>query len=133
METLTEKEISPYAVPGITETTELFIKRLGLKVPILVPNEKFKLMWHIFEKVCRTYNEDPKEVYYKNTYQGRPVVEIRQISMKLFREELKYSQATCAAFFYLEHCSTIHSIKTINNLRETDKEFREKTDILFKK
>lgn len=133
-----------YAMPGIPRiidrqkepTPKEFIKNLHIDENMIrIPQQKFQRMWPIFAKVCETYNEDPINIYGKNGRRHRPSVEIRQLSMVLFRSELpveSYTQNVCASFFWLEHCSVIHSFKVVRNLRDTNRVFRELTHPLLK-
>jgi chromosomal replication initiation ATPase DnaA len=137
-----------YVLPGIEEvlenqagnnpTPEEFVNQLGLNKPVLVPKQKFQKMWPIFQAVCDLYNEDAVSVYRKNKVRDRKFVEIRQLTMTLFRDKLAkknydrlYPLRVIGEFFYKDHATVLFSYKTISNLRETDRKFREETDCLF--
>ena len=102
--------ISPYAIPGI---------------PRLDTPED------IFQTVCDLYKISTKDVMKNRKSRKRPHPEIRQITMSLMRNKLNISYHKTGAFFFLDHATAIHAEKTVANLRETNKNFRLKTDILF--
>ena len=56
----------------------------------------------------------------------REVVEARMVLMVYRNKTLKLSQAKSAAKYDMDHCSTIHACKTVDELLETNKDFREK-------
>lgn len=87
----------------------------------------------IFKKVCDVYELEPKYVLARNKTRLRDIVEIRQISLTLFKHKVASgSLKEKGAYFKKDHATVLHSIKTVKNLRETDRVFREKTAELFK-
>lgn len=113
---------------------DVWFNKLDLGEPIYIPVAKFYEMWQIFSKVCDLYKQNPKEVYKTNSKRLREFVIIRQLSMTLFRKRLNsglYPLSVCGKFFRLDHATCLYAIKTVNNLIETDKTFREFTKELF--
>lgn len=134
-------EVSVYAIPGTKSQViapDDFVERLNLKMPILIPKQKFQTMWPIFEAVCDKYKIDPVVVYRQHAKRDRTYVEIRQLTMTLFQKKLckkdyerLYSLSILGGFFRKDHATVLHSIKTINNLIDTDKKFKEFVNPLF--
>ena len=61
----------------------------------------------------------------------RKIVEARQIAMWMLNQFTKLSLESIGGYFESEghkfdHATVLHAIKTVNNLRQTDKELREK-------
>jgi chromosomal replication initiation ATPase DnaA len=111
------------------------IEQLHIDIKTNIAQQKFQIMWQIFEKVCKLYNQDPVLIYSKNKRRHTPAVSIRQISMVLFRNELPiafYSQSLCAEFFELEHASVIHSHKVVKSMVQTNRAYREFTKNILK-
>lgn len=96
--------------------------------PILTKEKK---MSQIFEKVCRVYDQDPKYILANNKNRHRDFVELRQVSMYCFKRKLKYSLLVYGDFFQKDHATVLHSVKQVNNLLQTDQEFRERTAEIF--
>ena len=78
----------------------------------------------IFNNVCRLLNVDPVVVINNNSKRKREYVIARQVTMTIFIMKKNYSQARAAAFFNKEHATAIHAMKTVKNLLDTDKDFR---------
>ncbi len=85
----------------------------------------------IFKQVCRVYYKTPQEVMKNRKTRKQPFVTIRQLTMAVMRRETPKSFAEIGEFFGLNHATAIHAVKTISNLRETDKRFRKLTEPLF--
>lgn len=98
-----------------------------------LPNLVKRRMNRIFRKVCKLFEKNPKEIYRSNDKQFRELVEIRQISFFIIRKKYpEYTYSQIAFFFDKDnHATIIHGIKTVNNLLETNRQFREKTNPLF--
>lgn len=61
----------------------------------------------------------------------REIVEARQIAMWMLNQFTKLSLESIGGYFeneshVFDHATVLHAIRTVNNLRETDKYFREK-------
>ena len=63
----------------------------------------------------------------------REVVEARQVLMKYRKEMMKLSLAQAAEPFGKDHATAIHAIKTVNNLLETDSNFRVKYELFLER
>lgn len=132
--------MSIYAAPAVekiqekqplNQTPDEYFESLNLGIECPIAKRKFQKMWPIFESVCELYDEDPKDIYLRNKKRKGDFVRIRQISMTLFRKRLNnsvYSHAVCAGIFGQKHCTSLWSAKTIENMRDYDKQFRELTD-----
>ena len=100
--------MNAYFIPGIIETKET-----------------------IFAKVCEKYGRSQDDILKTIKNRDRSLVEVRQITMTLFREKLRMSFTEAGNFFGKDNSTAQHAKKTINNLRSTDKEFRSFTNSLF--
>jgi len=62
----------------------------------------------------------------------REVVEARQIAMWMLKRHTKLNLAAIGEYFendhehVFDHATVLHAIRTVNNLRESNKDFREK-------
>jgi len=54
----------------------------------------------------------------------REIVIARQVSMYYMKENTRLSLAHIGAYFLRDHATVLHACKTVNNLRDTDREFR---------
>lgn len=63
----------------------------------------------------------------------REVVEARQVLMKYRNENLKMSLAQASKPYGKDHATAIHAIKTVNNLLETDSNFRVKYELFLER
>ena len=54
----------------------------------------------------------------------RKIVLARQVSMYYIRQTTKMSYAEIGEKFALDHATVIHSLKAVNNFRDTDRQFR---------
>ena len=61
----------------------------------------------------------------------RELVQSRQLSMTILKEETTLSLAKIGAEYGKDHATVLHAVKTINNLMDTDKKLREKWTDLF--
>lgn len=107
----TELKIHPYVYPGICHIT---------------------LPEMIFKDVCDLYKKDPGEVRAWDGIRKMPYREIRQVTMTLMRYKTKMSWAQIGSFFNQDHATAMNARKKIVGYIETDKQFREFTDKLFK-
>lgn len=89
--------------------------------------------YSVFNAVCRAFNHSPEIVLLNNSNQERKYVIVRQVSMTLFVLKLKLTQRRAGEFFgNKDHATAIWAIKTVQNLLDTDKYFREDVGHLFK-
>lgn len=103
--------MSPYSAPGIDRD----------------PSK------NIFENICKIFYKTPQEVMENRRSRKRTYVTIRQLTMAVIRRETPKSFSEIGEFFGLDHATAIHSVKAIDNLRETDKQFKRMTDKFFTK
>lgn len=83
----------------------------------------------IKNEVCRFYNIDPDLLQSKR--RKGPLVKTRQVIHYFLRAKTNKSHAIIAAEIgNLDHATCIHSIKTVNNLMETDKKVKKEIEEL---
>ena len=58
-------------------------------------------------------------------YRKREYVESRQLFLTMMHNHTKRSLASIGSIVGKDHATVLHSVKTINNLCDTDKKFRE--------
>lgn len=63
----------------------------------------------------------------------REVVEARQVLMKYRKETMKMSLSEAAQPYGKDHATVLHAIKTVNNLKETDSNFRVKYELFLER
>jgi chromosomal replication initiator protein len=97
-----------YAIPGLKSKDELV-------------TEIVAEIWQI-----------PKEALLTKT-RKREVVEARQVLMAHKKKETGNSLAKVGRSFLKDHATVLHAIKTVKNLRETDKAFRRKYDTFIER
>jgi len=94
--------------------------------------EKTNKEFIIFDAVCRTFGYHPDRVLVNNHVQKREYVIIRQITMTLFVTKLKMSLVAAGRFFEgKDHATIIHAMKTVKNLLDTNRKFKEDVGHLF--
>lgn len=86
----------------------------------------------IFINVCEKLDVDPDVLLRNNKKRDRKYVVVRQVSMTLFHKYLGCTTVEAGAFFNKDHATVIHAVKTVRDLRDTDKDFRQLTNDLFK-
>lgn len=74
----------------------------------------------IYSVVCQMYHIDIREKSRKQSY-----VFARAIFFSLSRKLTKHSHVLIASFVNQSHCSSMHGVKTFDNLMATNKDFRE--------
>lgn len=87
----------------------------------------------IFNNVCRAFGyPNPDLVIKNNKLQKREYVIIRQVTMTLLVLKLNFTLQKAGEFFGdKDHTTTMWAIKTVQNLRDTDKNFRDTISHLF--
>ena len=95
-------------------------------------NKEVKL--DVIERAVTDFYGLRQEILKCNT-RKKEVVEARQLVFYFAKEvyKLRYSLAEIAAKYSRDHATCVHSIKTINNYLETDKEFRKNFQIIKQK
>lgn len=86
---------------------------------------------YIRSRIC-TLLQVPEDKLNTGT-RKREVVEAKQIGHFFSKKLTKDSLATIGSQIGdMDHCTVLHSIKTVNNLLETNKEFKAKLELLEK-
>jgi len=90
----------------------------------LVKNSKRELSIEYISKVVCDYFNMPVDVLQAKT-RKREIVQARQIAMYFSKSLTKYSLASIGAQIgSKDHATVLHACKTVNNLKDTDKNFR---------
>jgi len=90
----------------------------------LVKNSKRELSIEYISKVVCDYFNMPVEALQART-RKREIVQARQIAMYFSKSLTKYSLASIGAQIgSKDHATVLHACKTVNNLKDTDKNFR---------
>ncbi len=90
----------------------------------LVKNSKRELSIEYISKVVCDYFNMPVDVLQTKT-RKREIVQARQIAMYFSKSLTKYSLASIGAQIgNKDHATVLHACKTVNNLKDTDKNFR---------
>jgi chromosomal replication initiator protein len=99
----------------------------------LVKNSKRELSIEYISKVVCDYFSMPVDALQTKT-RKREVVQARQIAMYFSKSLTKYSLASIGAQIgSKDHASVLHACKTVNNLKDTDKNFRQFVEDIEKK
>ena len=99
----------------------------------LVKNSRRELSIEYISKVVCDYFSMPVETLQAKT-RKREVVQARQLTMYFSKTMTKYSLASIGAQIgNKDHATVLHACKTVNNLKETDKNFRHYVDEIEKK
>lgn len=99
----------------------------------LVKNSKRELSIEYISKVVCDYFSMPVDALQTKT-RKREVVQARQIAMYFSKSLTKYSLASIGAQIgSKDHATVLHACKTVNNLKDTDKNFRQFVDDIEKK
>ena len=99
----------------------------------LVKNSKRELSIEYISKVVCDYFSMPVEALQAKT-RKREIVQARQIAMYFSKSLTKYSLASIGAQIgSKDHATVLHACKTVNNLKDTDKNFRQFVEDIEKK
>ena len=99
----------------------------------LVQNSRRELSIEYISKVVCDYFHMPVESIQTKT-RKREIVQARQITMYFSKTLTKYSLASIGAQIgNKDHATVLHACKTVNNLKDTDKNFRQFMDDIEKK
>ena len=99
----------------------------------LVKNSRRELSIEYISKVVCDYFNMPVESI-QNKTRKREIVQARQITMYFSKNLTKYSLATIGAQIgNKDHATVLHAYKTVNNLKDTDKNFRQYVEDIEKK
>jgi chromosomal replication initiator protein len=99
----------------------------------LVKNSRRELSIEYISKVVCDYFNMPVESLQAKT-RKREIVQARQITMYFSKNLTKYSLASIGAQIgNKDHATVLHACKTVNNLKDTDKNFRQYVEDIEKK
>ncbi len=99
----------------------------------LVKNSKRELSIEYISKVVCDYFNMPVDALQAKT-RKREIVQARQIAMYFSKSLTKYSLASIGAQIgSKDHATVLHACKTVNNLKDTDKNFRQFVEDIEKK
>ena len=99
----------------------------------LVKNSKRELSIEYISKVVCDYFSMPVDTLQTKT-RKREIVQARQIAMYFSKSLTKYSLASIGAQIgNKDHATVLHACKTVNNLKDTDKNFRQYVEDIEKK
>ncbi|RIH63477.1 chromosomal replication initiator protein DnaA [Mariniphaga sediminis] len=99
----------------------------------LVKNSRRELSIEYISKVVCDYFNMPVESLQTKT-RKREIVQARQITMYFSKSLTKYSLASIGAQIgNKDHATVLHACKTVNNLKDTDKNFRQYVEDIEKK
>jgi chromosomal replication initiator protein len=99
----------------------------------LVKNSKRELSIEYISKVVCDYFSMPVDALQTKT-RKREIVQARQIAMYFSKSLTKYSLASIGAQIgSKDHATVLHACKTVNNLKDTDKNFRQFVEDIEKK
>lgn len=112
---------------------EITLELASKLVNKLVKNSKRELSIEYISKVVCDYFNIPVDSLQAKT-RKREIVQARQITMYFSKNMTKYSLASIGAQIgNKDHATVLHACKTVNNLKETDKNFRVYVDEIEKK
>lgn len=116
LELLTKKGYHAVFGPGFEACVKIIDAYLTIKNPITP---------ELLEKtVCRHYQIEPHLLHCKS--QKREITEPRQIVMSLIYSLFEGSNKQCGVYYRKDHATVTHSRKTIQDMYDTDRQFREK-------
>ncbi len=81
--------------------------------------------------VCKALDIDPAEMQLRKKCRKREWVEARDIVFYILVRSCKWKTARTGMVYGKDHATVLHALKTIDNLLETDKEFRKKVSGLI--
>lgn len=84
----------------------------------------------IFRMVCAHYTQKPGVIIESNKTRKREYVQTRQVTTYFFKEFTRLSYPQMGSFFGKDHATAMHACKTINNLKDTNFDFRHEIDNL---
>jgi len=100
-----------------------YIKTKGIKCEVSIIGRIIMSLDHIGNTVFEYFDLSWEKATQKN--RKREFCLPRQIAMTISKRKTKKSLSDIAfKFGEYDHCTVLHSVKTVNNLLETDKKFR---------
>jgi chromosomal replication initiator protein len=112
---------------------EITINLAKEMVDKLIKNTKREVSIDYIQKVVCSYFDVPVDALQSKT-RKREIVQARQVAMFFSKNLTKSSLATIGSQIgKKDHATVLHACKTVNNLVETDKQFRNQIDEIEKK
>uniref|UniRef100_UPI00321725F9 chromosomal replication initiator protein DnaA n=1 Tax=uncultured Draconibacterium sp. TaxID=1573823 RepID=UPI00321725F9 len=112
---------------------EITLELAAKLITKLVKNSKRELSIEYISKVVCDYFSMPVDALQAKT-RKREIVQARQIAMYFSKSLTKYSLASIGAQIgSKDHATVLHACKTVNNLKDTDKNFRQFVEDIEKK
>ena len=112
---------------------EITLELAAQLITKLVKNSKRELSIEYISKVVCDYFDMTVEALQAKT-RKREIVQARQIAMYFSKSLTKYSLASIGAQIgSKDHATVLHACKTVNNLKDTDKNFRQFVEDIEKK
>lgn len=105
-------------------TTEINILSNMLQ-PQKTPGE---IAAEIVRFVEKYYSMQPTDIYQRT--RRREIVVPRQMAMLLVRKITKWSSEKTGLYFRMDHATVLHAARTINDLCQVDKKFREEFNLV---
>lgn len=89
----------------------------------------YNILNDIFEYVCYSKGYDPVKVKLLNKKREKELVEIRQITMAVYKKyRTDLSLANIGAFFGQDHATVLHACKSVLNHRQVERKYNEFVD-----
>lgn len=85
----------------------------------------------IFEMICNVSGKTEEEIRDNSQKRDRETLIPRQVHESILHATFKRSLGDAGKVYGKNHSTILHSIKTINNLLDTDVDFREKYGYIF--
>lgn len=87
---------------------------------------------HFVREIVNIMEIVPETLRTNTKWRDRNYTLARQLHMMVRHQALDMSFAQAAKIYDKDHATAMHGIKTVNNIRDTEPEFRAKTEKLFK-
>lgn len=93
-------------------------------------SEKYQpaLMDKIFVQVINFFNQKEEDV--KQKTRKRKISFTRQLFFYISKQKTKFSHANIGNYLGKDHSTVTHSLRTVNNLIDSDKKIRETVNLL---
>lgn len=121
-------KINPVAFAGMQFDIVGNMLKNELEVPSKITNRKKKT---IIENAILLHTEITIESI-RSKIRERPIVEARQLYSYFLKNFTNYSLTDIGRLSLRGHATVIHSIKSINNLMETDEDFKDLSEAIRK-
>lgn len=119
------------------EDLELFLT--AIKADIVVNGEVVKVDQlceglteaHFVREIIAVMGVDAEVLRTKTNWRDRDYTVARQLHMMIRHKALNMSSTQAGRIYGKNHCTVLHGNKTISDIRDTEPEFRAKTERLF--